>query len=247
MLKLFKYNWLRNSTIFYATITVLLLLQAALITSDNWWKVHDGVVLGLSIFVFAIAALILFTQICTTYSNNLKSYNRRLLPVAPIKEIGALLLLQIIYVVIMTALMALVYMILLPKLSFVDMNMIHAFFDKTSLVIFTFIYEIWAAVSMLIFIMLAIAIASCFKTKNRVWIGISSAIVIASLMFYISDLLFEDRGSMGIELNTVEEGFNLIQPQVQLIEMSGEIAFDVISMLLAIFVMTYLMNKKIEL
>ncbi|URN92482.1 MAG: hypothetical protein NAG76_11275 [Candidatus Pristimantibacillus lignocellulolyticus] len=247
MLKLFKYNWLRNSTIFYATITVLLLLQVALIIADSYWENIDGLILGLSVFVFSIGALILFTQICSTYNNNLKSYNRRLLPVAPIKEIGALVLLQIIYVLIMTALIVIVNLILLPKISFVDMELIHTFFDRPSLVIFTFVSGLWFAVSMLIFIMLSIAIAACFKVKNRVWIGIASAIIITIVIAYISELLFGAGVSAGIEMTTGEEGFRLLVPSNKLMGLSGEIAFDVITVLLALFAMTYLMNKKIEL
>jgi len=247
MLKLFKYNWLRNSTIFYATITVLLLLQAALIIADSYWENIDGLILGLSVFVFSIGALILFTQICSTYNINLKSYNRRLLPVAPIKEIGALVLLQIIYVLIMTALIVIVNLILLPKISFVDMELIRNFFDSPSLVIFTFVSGIWFAVSILVFIMLAIAIAACFKTKNRVWIGITAFIIIVALTGYISELLFGAGVSAGIELTTGEAGFKLLTPGDKLMGLSGEIAYDVILMLLALFAMTYLMNKKIEL
>ncbi|MCR8657185.1 hypothetical protein [Paenibacillus endoradicis] len=247
MLKLFKYNWLRNSTIFYATITVLLLFQAALIIAEVGWEAYDGLILGLSIFGFAIGALILFTQICSTFNNNLKSYNRKLLPIAPIKEIGALLLLQIIYVVIMTVFIILVNLILLPKISFIDMELIHTFFDKTSLVILTFVTGMWFAVSMLIFIMLAIAIAACFKTKNRVWIGITAAIIITSITFYISELIFGESGSVNISVTTAEEGLSLLTPGKNLMGLSGEIAYDVITILLALFAMTYLMKKKIEL
>ena len=247
MLKLFKYNWLRNSTIFYATITVLLLLQVALILSDNWWEVHDAVIFGLSIFAFVIGALVLFTQICITYNNNLKSYTRRLLPVPPMKEIGALVLLQMIYVVIMTALIALVNVILLPKISFVDMDLIYSFFDRPSLVIYTFVYELWAAASMLVFIMLAIAIAACFKTKNRVWIGIVAFIIMVGITGYISELLFGADVNSGIELTTEVEGFSMIMPEINVFDYVGEIAFDVITMALALAMMVYLMNKKIEL
>lgn len=247
MLKLFKYNWLRNSTIYYATMTVLLLFQTALIITENFGGIMEEWTLVLSVLGFTIGGFILFTHICFTYNNNLKSYSRRLLPVAPIKEIGALLLLQIIYVVIMAAIIAVVYAILLPMISVINMDFIHTFLDRPSLMISGLIYTIWAAVSILVFIMLGIAIAACFKTKNRVWIGITAFIIITGFTAYISNLLFGDGMARSHESNIIGDGFSISIADMNFGGFAGEIAFDVVTMLLAIFVMTYLMNKKIEL
>ncbi|HIW33076.1 MAG TPA: hypothetical protein IAA29_09850 [Candidatus Paenibacillus intestinavium] len=247
MLKLFKYNWLRNSTIFYATITVLLLFQAALIIAVNYWNAIDSLIFAMSVFGFTTGALLLFIQVSKTYSNNLKSYNRRLLPVSPWKEIGALLLLQLIYVVVFTAILVMVYSILLPKISFIDMDNIWGFFDAPLLSIVSLVYGLWASINSIIFVMLAIAIAFCFKSRYRVWIGIVSFSIIIGVISYISELLFGKSSSAGLESVSTSQEFSFFVSQGGTKWVPFEIGFDVITTLLAIYAMTYLMSKKIEL
>src|SRR4029453_12659316 len=170
MIKLLKYDWKRSSDGILSTLAILIILEAALSITGitrNW---DESVVIAFSIFGYVLAAVLLFIHCCRTFDQNIKSYGRRLLPLHPIKGIGAAILLCWICMLLVTVIAA-IHVPLYTAFSdnpFLKEN-IH--FEKLS--IFGFILSIlWAFTAFLISILASITVARSFRFKRSAWIGI---------------------------------------------------------------------------
>jgi len=252
MLKLLKYDWKRNSTIYYATVAVLLIVQASLyIGSRKGWL--DVLVIGLSIMAFMAASLVLFLQACSTFNHHLKSFNRRLLPLKPLQEIAAVLLLNIIYTLTIMLIGAIVAAVMIPAMDNIDFSYIIDNWLKPAPVLSILGYSLWSSVNLLIWIMLAIAIARSFKVKHRFWIGLAAFIAIQSIIAYLSYLLFGPSGEAAFgfiqfRVTASAEGEAIaMMPTSWFNPLSGPFIMEIVTTVAALYAIVYLMNRKVEL
>lgn len=253
MLKLLKYDWKRNSTNFYATMSILIFVQILFLLGLTLWNWTVEFVFVFSILAFMAVGFILFFQVCKTYFQNLNSFNRRLLPVRPIQEIGSVVLLLLIYVVALIITIAVFMTMLMPNIGFIDSAYIQDNWIKPVPIISLLIYSLWGSAASLIWIMLAIAIARIFSFRRRIWIGIVALIVIQSIIGYIGSFLFgsETKNVIGyMEFNVIDikgdavpsfENINWFNP------LSGPFIYEIITVAIALYAISYLMKKKIQL
>jgi|GEM_PF-1047735 len=253
MLKLLKYDWKRNSTLFYATLVILFIAQLALFVWNSVKSGWDAIVLGLSIALIVAAMFILFYQVCKTFNHHMSAYNRRLLPVRPIEEIGAVLLLQLIYTVLLFCVAAASLAILLSSMDNFSFSSLKDIGLKPVAVISSLSYSIWSLLHLLAWIMLSIAIAWCFRVKHRVWIGIAAFIIIQSLLYWLMQKIFGlggEEGNLGfirLEFSGTEV-HRLSDTKVDWFDpLSVSFLSEIVMFIGLLCVTAYLMKKKIEL
>lgn len=252
MLKLLKYNWKRNSTIFLATFAILILAQAGLLLGRTIKDWDGSIILIFSIMIYMAAAMLLFFQVCSTFNFQLKSFNRRLLPVKPIEEIGAVLLLQLIYTAALLLISAAGTTILISTMDNLDFSNVKELLLKPAPMLSVFSYALWSMLSFLIWIMLAIAIARSVKVKHSAWTGIIAFIAIQLVIGWIAILLYGETGDASIGFihfsgNTNQGEFETYLPSSWFNPLKGTFLLEVLSVSGAIYAITYLMKKKIDL
>lgn len=250
MIKLLKYDWKRNSTLLLSTFAVLIIVQAALTIVGETRDWDNQIVIVLSTLGYVAVSILIFVNSCRTFDHNIKSYSRRLLPLHPLKGIGAVVLLNLLVAVTVVA-VAVIHSLL--YIAFMGMNineLLEGITFNTLTVIKLVAVAIWAYSSVLIVIMAATTVTRCFRSKHAIWIGIIFFFATMSLISWLEDVLFE---RSGVEFSGVSVG-NEINNDSILFSSSldfdiplGPILLEMVGVGALLFLMTYLLNKKVEL
>ena len=81
MIKLFKYDWKRNSTTLLGAFAILLIVQIAITVAGSIRDWELGIMLGLSMLAYGSVSVLLLVVTGKNFGYNIKAYHRRLLPV----------------------------------------------------------------------------------------------------------------------------------------------------------------------
>lgn len=251
MMKLLKYDWKRNATLILSTLVVLIVVQASITVFASVRAGNELLVLVLSIMGYSTAAILLFINSCKTYDLNIKAYSRRLLPIHPLKGVGANVLIcwiSLLSVGIIAAIHLTIYLnVLHPNIQELT--------GMKSVDIPTFIgitiSTVWMITFLLLTIMVSITIARSFRTKKSTWIGIVSFLIIQSIVSWLELLLFnKNDGQIGIialDVSSVEKDSISVMPSMESQLLTGPMIFELLLAAAFLYLMTYLLNKKVEL
>lgn len=182
MLKLVKYDFRRNRDLILAVFVITILAQIWI----GFANFSDQELFSLNIVTYVIAAVILLIFALRTYAHNLKSYNRRLLPVQIHNTVltPLLLFLALLLGVIIMAYIHLGVYIMMYSTSFLPVN----FFPISS---YALLLIIWSAAFSMLLVMISITVAQSVRVKGRVWIGLASFCVIQYVISFIEKRLFD--------------------------------------------------------
>lgn len=107
MMKLFKYDWKRNSTTLLGAFAILLIVQIAITVTGSIKDWELGVKLALSMLAYGSVSVLLLVVTGKNFGYNIKAYHRRLLPVRSVWNVVSSLLLACVSLLALGILMAL--------------------------------------------------------------------------------------------------------------------------------------------
>ncbi|MDQ0195656.1 hypothetical protein [Paenibacillus wynnii] len=245
MLRLVKYDLRRNRDQIWIAFVVLILAQLGIWISagvSNW---DNEAMFILYILSYFIMGTILTVQACRTFNYNLKAYHRRLLPLKSVFTVLSPLLMYLILILGVTALAAIhlgLYMVLDPEVipTYTWLALIVGLFQL-----------LWTASFMLIMLMLGITVARSLRFKGRVWIGIAVFILALNGFSLMENwLIGEGNNSFSnalqfqmTEQGTVSEGGIGVTLDIYML---SSVLVEVCIALIVIYIITRLINRRVE-
>jgi hypothetical protein len=250
MIKLLKYDWKRSSDGILSTLAILIILEAALSITGitrNW---DEALVISFSIFGYSLAMVLLFIHCCRTFDQNIKSFSRRLLPLHPIKGVGTAILLSWICALLILAIAA-IHIPIYTAFSDIDNSFLREKIQLEKGSIFYMILSIvWTYTTFTISVLASITVARSFRVKKSTWIGILFFFGVQVLIAWLTSVLFnQDEASMGFFSikGTSTEGSFTFGASNDLSYLAGPFLIELAFTVGFLFLMNYLLNKKVEL
>lgn len=181
MLKLIKYDFRRNRDQILAVFIITILVQIGI----GYTITSDQELFMMNITTYIIAALVLLFLNIRTYDQNLRYYNRQLLPVPVIYTILSplLLFLSLLIGVFIVGYIHLGIYIIRYSDSFLPVN-----FWSTST--YALLPIFWSAFFAMLFIMFSITTARSVRMKGSVWIGLGTFFVIQYAISFLEHRMF---------------------------------------------------------
>ncbi|MFC6651196.1 hypothetical protein [Paenibacillus rhizoplanae] len=243
MLKLLKYDLKRRKERILVFIVIALLAQAGLWISSA--KI-DADLASLNLVIYSILAIAMIFIAVTGYFRNLKSYQRRLLPVTALQTVLSpmLLALLLIGVVILLGLAHLGIYRLLYTMDFLPGNLLPVGFRAL-------LQSVWSAGFLMMMVMFSFTVALSLRIKGRIWIGIALLVTLENVFGYLEKFLFD------IYFSGLDNAFNFkIYPgrfqsgsdfTIQYLPFNQEaLLFEVAVVCLMIYGMVVLVRRRIE-
>ena len=246
MMTLLKYDFRRSWNTLLAGLVILIIVQLGLMIF-----VSSGVTANvLGIMAYVGAGVAIYVKTIKTYTANIRSYNRRLIPVTGLSHMlspiifGALcglglLLIGFVHVCL--------YATLKLKLS------LFAFFDVPNIsvaeVMSTLLFTGWIVLFMTIMIFFSISVAGTFRWKTGPWIGIVTFIVLINLLSWLENVIFSGKFSPNDLFQFTEESTGISFSANGVIWADGRWGTTVFEMALAtllVWGIIYMNTKKVE-
>lgn len=220
MLKLLKYDLKRNSNTFLSMFVLLIILQSITTIAGAMRKWDSVIVVFLILMLYSVALLMVGILSVNTYRNNIKSYNRRLVPVRPISHIVSSMILGIaaeLIIIVIMILHGVIYSMYEGNLNKV-INSISISFSTGFIMLLEFILFFVFLYSAIV---LSTTIAASIRGKMGTWIGIFSFFIIQGALYKIETLL---TSALGLPDNST---FVFINEAERLSNSSGEPMFSI--------------------
>ncbi|WP_458125544.1 hypothetical protein [Paenibacillus sp. Z3-2] len=243
MMTLLKYDFRRNWNVLLAGLVILIIAQVAI---SLFMSEVTGLVIGIMGYVGVGVAI--YVKMIKTYSSNIRSYNRRLLPVTGLSHVlsplifGALCGLGL---VIVSAIHAYIYISMKLGLNLATyFSGIHV-----SDVLTLLLFGAWVLVFMTVIIFLSISIAGSFRWKTGPWIGIVAFFVLVNVIGWLENIIMTGRFNPNEVFQFTEEstGISITANGVLWSDgMWGSTIFEIIVAVLLVWATIYLNNKKVE-
>ncbi|MEK3793835.1 hypothetical protein MKX42_19050 [Paenibacillus sp. FSL R7-0204] len=243
MLKLLKYDLKRRQERILVFIVIALLAQAGLWIYSAKMDV-DLVTLNLAVYCILAIAMIFIAV--TGYFRNLKSYQRRLLPVTAQQTVLSPMLLALLLtgVVILLGLGHLGIYKLLYTMDFLPGNLLTVGFR-------VLLQSVWSILFLMVMVMFSFTVAYSLRMRLRVWVGIALLALLQNGIGYLEKVLF-DTNFIGLD-----SPFNFkiypVSPQsgsdftIKYLPVNqGALLFEVAVVCLMIYGMVTLVRRRIE-
>ena len=182
MLKLLKYDLRRRQERILIFIVIALLIQAGMWISSSKMDLR---LVSLNLIIYAVLALSLMFVAVFSYFRNLRSYQRRLLPVSAVHTVLSPLLFALLLILVVIAIGLVhmgIYQLLYP-INFLPDNTLSVGLRCLPLVI-------WSSMFMMIMFMFSITVAFSLRFKWRIWIGIIILTLLQNGLGYLEKLFF---------------------------------------------------------
>lgn len=197
MMKLFKYDWKRDSNTIYSVLAVLVVAQLLLhwVGTSRGWEPMIKIGIGLMMYVCAIVVMVITGS--KAYIKNLGSYQRRLVPIHPIYHILSALLFSTLIMVAVFAIAVIHGLLLIPwseLTAFLELgNMQLTAWD----VITAVASGIWGTFFVMLLVYFSITVGAVVNIRGKagVWVGIIVFIIITNMISLISETVFKQAGS----------------------------------------------------
>lgn len=183
MLKLLKYDLRRRRERILVFIVIALLVQPAIWISST--KVNEQLI-SLNLVIYMILAIALVFIAVFSYFRNLKSYQRRLIPVTALQTVMSPLLFALLLILTVIALGLVhfgIYQLIYP-LDFLPDNIV-------SVGLRCLLQFMWSAGFMMIMVMFSITVALSLRFKWRVWVGIVILTLLQNGIAYLEKFMFD--------------------------------------------------------
>ena len=185
MLKLVKYDFRRNRDKILAVFVVTILVQIWI----GFVNFKDQEMFSLNAVVYVLAVLIVYVFALRTYVHNLKSYNRRLLP---IKTLYTVLSPMVLFFVLLLGVVVMVLIHLGVYAMMYSTSYLPTSFWKGAS--FSVVLLFWLTGFSILLVMFSITVALSIPFKGRVWIGIVTCFILQYVISFLEEWIFE--GSM---------------------------------------------------
>ncbi|KQN97671.1 hypothetical protein [Paenibacillus sp. Leaf72] len=246
MINLLKYDWKRNANLIMGSAAALIILQGALsfFSATRNWQPALSLTLMFMGYLFVAFMLIIFSS--KTYSHNLKSYGRRLLPLATWKTIASPLLLQFVLSAALSGIVLLhvwLFKWLSPS-ALLDVLGPPNF--ETGVLFFILIF--WTLLFLMLTVYFSITVGHLFNKKLFPWVAIAVFVLLQFVISYVEELLFNDNlfGTMVSE--PTAEGLSILVSPTGDISIGnwGVMSLEIVIGAILVSIMLYLLNKKLD-
>ncbi|CAI6081709.1 hypothetical protein PAECIP112173_03298 [Paenibacillus sp. JJ-100] len=245
MMTLLKYDFRRNWNTLLAGLVILMIIQ---LVQTILMSPVTGSLLGIMAYIGAGVAI--FVKVIRTYTANIRSYNRRLIPVTGLSHVLSpiifgflcglgLLLLGLIHG----------YLYITMKLG---MNL-STYLDIPNInianIISTLLFTGWIVLFMTIIIFFSISVAGTFRWKTGPWIGIATFFIVTYLLSWLENMIFAGKFSPSDLFQFTEESTGISFTSSGVIWTDGRwvsTAFEIAIAVLLMWAMVYMNNKKVE-
>ncbi|WP_458461008.1 hypothetical protein [Paenibacillus sp.] len=245
MMTLLKYDLRRNWNTLLAGLVILIIAQVGL---SLFMSEVTGVVIGIMGYVGVGVAI--YVKMIKTYWSNIRSYNRRLLPVTGLSHVlsplifGALCGLGLLIICAIHSYIYISMKLRMNLATYVDFSGMHV-----SDVLTLLLFMVWIMVFMTVIIFLSISIAGSFRWKTGPWIGIVAFLVLVNLISWLENIILAGRFSPNELFQFTEESTGISITANGVIWSDGKWGSTVFEMVVAVILVwatIYLNNKKVE-
>ncbi|SFE09362.1 hypothetical protein SAMN04487969_10112 [Paenibacillus algorifonticola] len=246
MINLLKYDWKRNANLIMGSAAALIIFQVAISffgVTRNW---PSALPLTFMFMGYCFAALMLIIFSFKTFSHNLKSYGRRLLPVASWKTIASPLLLQFVLSAGLSGLVLLhiwLFKWLSPSAS---LDALVPPTLKTGVLFFILIF--WMVLFLMLLLYFSITVGNLFNKKLMPWVAIAVFVLLQFVISYAEKFLFNDDlfGAVDSELSSSSMSIFMSSTGDISVGNWGVMAFEIVIGAILVNIMLYLLNKKLD-
>ncbi|KAA8783207.1 magnesium-transporting ATPase (P-type) [Paenibacillus sp. 4624] len=245
MMTLLKYDFRRSWNTLLAGLVILIIVQLGLMIF-----VSSGVTANvLGIMAYIGAGVAVYVKTIKTYTANIRSYNRRLIPVTGLSHVlspiifGTICGLGLLLISLFHA-----YLYITMKLG-LDLSAYIGVKISAAEIWSTLFFAGWIVLFMTIIIFFSISVAGTFRWKTGPWIGIVTFIVLINLLSWLENVIFSGKFSPNDLFQFTEESTGISFSANGVIWADGRWGTTVFEMALAallVWGMVYLNNKKVE-
>lgn len=247
MMRLLKYDWKRNSNVILGLITVLLISEI-LFTSIGYIRGWEfWLIMPLSMVAYGVVSTILLVIVCRTFGQNIKLYNRRLLPVHSIWTIVSSLIQAWISTVVVMIL------VIIHLWIFWNMGSIGKILDLPSLVTSDYVLMAlgggWKYTFVMVTIFFSIVAALAIRKQWGLWFGILLFFVIQNVIQWVEYKIFtSDSAWVGQTFSIrIEEGGSATPITNETFQIPwGPFIFEILLAGVLIYAMVKLIDRKVE-
>lgn len=246
LFKLVKYDWKRNSSYLLVVGCLFIIALAALTVSGNVKHWDNELIYVLSFVLYLAVSVAVCVTTCRTYERNLRNFNRRLLPVPAL------------YTVLSPLLLGFVSFVVIVIIGVIHLMTLGATLDTGYLLVSDILAEkgFWAMIVgctlLIVFVFLSITVARVFPGKLGVWIGVATFFVVQLVEQWVEDRMFPqttastDHFFESVSNRITDTNDGAISVQTSLPQFWGPIIFEVAAIAAIIYLMTYLINRRIQ-
>ncbi|MBU5671044.1 hypothetical protein [Paenibacillus brevis] len=252
MMKLFKYDWKRDSNTIYSVLAVLVIAQLLFhwVGTARGWDPMIRLAVSLMMYVSAMVVMVITGS--KGYIKNLKSYQRRLVPIHPIYHVLSSLLFSTLIMMAVFVIAAAHGLLLIP---WSDLT---AFLELGNLqltawdVIIAAASGIWGTffVMLLIYFSMTVGAMVNIRGKAGVWVGIIVFIILSNIISSISETVFRQAGSAtNFGIVQIESGPAAVPDTVTVSSLGtglGGFLFELVAAVLLLWLMAWPIRKKLE-
>lgn len=250
MIKLLKYDWKRNSDGILSTFAILIIVQAVLTIlglTRNWDEI---VLVSLSVFIYSLTGILLFINCCRTIDHNIKSYSRRLLTLHPLNGVGAVIILSW-FVMMAVVVIAAIHLWIYAAYSDWDTSLLkQSELWNIGSIMGIVLQTVWGYTGILVAILLSITVARSFRVKGSTWIGILFFIILQSVYSWLEHLLFNNNevslGIISMDITDSNDASLSFFSNMNIKFLIGPFLMELVFFIGYLYLMSYLLNKKVE-
>ncbi|MGE6578516.1 hypothetical protein [Paenibacillus xylanexedens] len=245
MMTLLKYDFRKNWNTLLAGLVILIIVQVGL---SLFMSEVTGIVIGIMGYVGVGVAI--YVKMIKTYTSNIRSYNRRLLPVTGLSHVlsplifGALCGLGLVIIFTTHAYIYISMKLRMNMATNIDFSGLHIS-DYISVLLFS----AWVMVFMTVIIFLSISIAGSFRWRTGPWIGIVAFFVLINVISWLENVIFAGRFNPNELFRFTEESTGISVTSHRVVWSDGtwvSILFEIIIAVILVWATIYLNNKKVE-
>ena len=239
MLKLVKYDFRRNRDMILAVFVVTIIVQIWI----GFVNFTEQEMFSLNAVVYVIAVLIVYVFALRTYVHNLKSYNRRLLPIKTLYTVLSpmVLFLFLLLGVVMMVLIHLGVYAIMYSTSYLPTS----FWKGAS---FSVVLLFWFTGFSMLLVMFSITVALSIRFKGRVWIGIVTCFILQYVISFLEEWIFE--GSMSdnaLRVGLIDEStFRSMSSLSREVSIIWPTLFEALIALIMLYGIVKLVKKRVE-
>ncbi|MGQ8870771.1 hypothetical protein [Paenibacillus sp. TSA_86.1] len=245
MMTLLKYDFRRNWNTLLAGLVILIIVQLGLMIF-----VSSGLTANvLGIMAYVGAGVAIYVKTIKTYAANIRSYNRRLIPVTGLSHVlspiifGTLCGLGLLLIGFIHG-----YLYITMKLG-LDLSAYIGVKISVAEIMSTLFFAGWVVLFMTIIIFFSISVAGAFRWKTGPWIGIVTFFVLANLLNWLENVIFAGKFSPNDLFQFTEESTGISFSANGVIWADGRWGTTVFEMALAallVWGIIYMNTKKVE-
>ncbi|MFE6075147.1 hypothetical protein ACFVQB_11790 [Paenibacillus sp. NPDC057886] len=245
MMTLLKYDFRRNWNTLLAGLAVLIIVQIGLAL---FFSEVTGSLIGVIAYVGAGVAI--YVKMIKTYRANIRSFNRRLVPVTGLSHVLSPIIFGTLCGLGLLAVATIHYFIYsathtgINFTSYINDSGIHLS-EIVSLLLFFW----WVALFCIIIIFLSISIGGSFRFKTGPWISIVAFFVLINLISWLENIIFSGRFNPDELFQVTEKSTGLSIMSNRIIWSDGtwaSVIFEIIVAVILVGVAVYLNNRKVE-